>query len=77
MPPWRSATPSSTELTASQRAPSRYQNARDLQRAVAIGIRFDHAGDLDARTHHRADIAVIAGDLLARDQHIRAVRSGH
>jgi hypothetical protein len=32
---------------------------------VAVGVRLDHAGNLDAGTDYRLDVAVIAGDLFA------------
>ena len=41
------------------------QDARDLQHAVAVGVRLDHAGNLDAGTDYRLDVAVIAGNLFA------------
>ena len=44
------------------------QHARDLDRAVAVGIRLDHPGDFDIGAHDGADVAVIASDLLARDE---------
>jgi hypothetical protein len=44
------------------------QHARDLDRAVAVGIRLDHPGDLDLGAHDGADVAEVERDLLARDE---------
>jgi hypothetical protein len=44
---------------------------------VAVCVGLDDPGDVYRRADDRADIAVIASDLLARDQHIGAERSGH
>ena len=55
----------------------RHQHARDFQRAVAVGVGLDHARDFHLRADDGADVAVIARDLLAGDEDIRAEGSGH
>jgi hypothetical protein len=54
------------------------QHARDLDGAVAVSIGLHHAQNFHARPNHRADVAIIARDLLARrHQHERTKWNRH
>ena len=53
------------------------KHASDLECAMSVRIRLDHAGDFHMGAHHRTHIAKVARDLLAGNEDVRSERSGH
>ena len=53
------------------------ERARNRQRAVPVSVGLHHRHHLHARTHGRADIAVVACDAIERDQHVGAIGRRH
>jgi hypothetical protein len=53
------------------------EGARNRQRAVPVSVGLHHRHHLDARTHGRADIAVVARDPVERNQHVGTIGRRH
>jgi hypothetical protein len=53
------------------------EDARNFEGAVPIGVGLDDTGDLGSGRDNAADTAVVAGNLLAGNQDVRAKRGEH